>query len=527
MLSVNDIIQLTKDFVEINSISTTKTPNGEYNENLFAVHLKKVCASYGLPAKLIDTPDGRHTVSVFLKGQTNKTIVLIAHHDTVGVEDMEGLNPFTVDANVDKFKDSNRYFYGRGAGDMKSGIAVGVALLEELSKQDLKTNIIFLSAPDEENESAGILAGIKYLKELKDIKGYEYVGVINLDSGLQDENHPERKVVELAGTIGKLLPCFYVGGKSSHASDPFEGISSTYISSAIIDELDGNPSYSDRNPITEKFAPPPICLKATDIKNEYNTQLPLKSFLYFNYHTYTQTPKEALDAMKSAAGKAMRKALEANKEKYAEYMKKQTLRAKERSWDKITNVLTFEELMHKAEKNSKNLQQEFEKIISENTHLDAREVNVKLIEHATNIANITSPYVVCFFSKPYYPSSFSENEFTRIVAQTVESFAKSENLTIDIINFCEGISDTNYMQIDKNKVNEIHTYVENNPLAKEQGDIDIDALASVSMPIACIGPSAFHPHHREEKVEIAYTFDKYPLLLLAVIHNLQALHATK
>ena len=527
MLSSNDIIQLTKDFVAINSISTTKSIKGEYNENIFAQYLKQVCESYRLPVTLIPTPDGRYTVSVLLKGASRKTIVLIGHHDTVGVEDMEGLEPYEVDKNKTKFQDGDKYFYGRGSGDMKSGIAVGVAVLEELSKQKLETNIIFLSAPDEENESAGILAGIKYLKEQKDKKGYEYLGVINLDSGLQDENHPERKVVELAGAIGKLLPCFYVVGKSSHASDPFEGISSTEISCALIDELNGNVDYSDRNTITGKFSPPPICLKVTDLKTEYNTQLPLKSFLYFNYHTYSQTPKEVLDVMKLAAAKAMEKALTANKQKYVQFMKKQNLTTEERTWDKQSNILTFDELLEKAKKISKNLQQEFEEIISDNSHLDAREVNVKLIEHAANIANIVSPYIVCYFSKPYYPSSYSGNEFTQTVAQTVESFAKNEQLTIDVINFCEGISDTNYMQIDKDKVREIQTYVENNPLAKQQGDLDIDALASISMPIACIGPSAFHPHQREEKVEIAYTFDKYPLLLLNVIYNLQKLHIRK
>src|SRR5436305_1905243 len=83
--------------------------------------------------------------------------------------------------------------------------------------KNLKTNVIFISAPDEENASAGVLAAGKYLHQLKSKQNLEYIGLINLDCGLDDESSNKHTIVA-GGAIGKLLSCFYVVGKSAHVS---------------------------------------------------------------------------------------------------------------------------------------------------------------------------------------------------------------------------------------------------------------------------------------------------------------------
>lgn len=103
----------------------------------------------GFDVKIISTPDSAKThIIARLRGDGSKPPVLIAAHaDVVGVErDKWSVDPF---AGVVK----DGYVYGRGAIDVKGGMAVFVRAVSMLAerKVPLARDVIFLSEADEES----------------------------------------------------------------------------------------------------------------------------------------------------------------------------------------------------------------------------------------------------------------------------------------------------------------------------------------------------------------------------------------
>ena len=152
------------------------------------------------------------------------TVVLLGHIDTVGIEDYGALKELALNpeelqnalknvelsAEVRKDLESGDWFFGRGIFDMKPGIAAHMALIEEAAKkpEELRGNLLFLGVPDEEANSAGMLAALKAVSILKEKYGLEYISVIDTDYMTQRYEGDEEKYIYI-GTVGKLLPCFY------------------------------------------------------------------------------------------------------------------------------------------------------------------------------------------------------------------------------------------------------------------------------------------------------------------------------
>lgn len=520
-INTNRLIQLTKNLVAINSISTTRDNNGKFNENNLAEFIADYYKKNSINYEYITLNDGRKSVAAFKKGSSKKTVVIIAHHDTVGVEDYPSdEDPFNVDRLAKKY--GSDFLYGRGVGDMKSGIAVGMELMKTLLNKNPSTNVIFISVPDEENNSAGILSAVEYLNKLKNEKGLTFLGSINVDCPLQDITQPDTRMVITGGTIGKLLPCFYVVGKTAHGSDPFEGINAHSITSALIKELEVNTNYSDKNPITGELTPPPTCLKVMDLKTEYSVQLPLKAYLYFNYLTYQENPSQVLEKMKTAASKILQNVLKVNSSHYEKYEEGLKRKSKTRSWEKNTKVYTFQDVIKVAKKNNSKLEQNIKSMLKTLSEADIRDKNLRIVEYMAGIAKLPEPFIVCFFSAPYYPSSYDINSnYIKSVKKTVVNFGKTEDIKFILRDFADGVSDMNYLQIDPKSINESKQYLMNNPLGDYEKDIDLNSIKNISMPIVDIGPYALNPHQGGEKVDITYTFTQLPKLLLEVIENLQ------
>ena len=110
----------------------------------------------------------RTVVWALRRGKTNKTIVLAGHYDAVEIDSygvLKGyaLNPDelkeklkSVDVHDDVKKDieSGEWYFGRGACDMKAGIAINIDAV--LSKINSDVNVLFVGVHDEENLSAGM-----------------------------------------------------------------------------------------------------------------------------------------------------------------------------------------------------------------------------------------------------------------------------------------------------------------------------------------------------------------------------------
>ena len=180
-------------------------------------------------------------VSALLKGKGRNTVILLHHHDVVGVDDYGSLKedafyPDKITAKLQKLDipekarkdlDSGEWQFGRGVMDMKAGAALQIALLHDFSEEEcLEGNVLLLSVPGEESNSEGMLAAVPYLNILQEKYDLDYVAVVNSEPHDTDEQGHNDITI---GSIGKIMPVFYCFGKETHASAPFEGFNSALL----------------------------------------------------------------------------------------------------------------------------------------------------------------------------------------------------------------------------------------------------------------------------------------------------------
>ena len=107
----------------------------------------------GLDVVMQEVAPGRPNVIGVLEGAApGPSLMFCGHIDTVGVEGME--NPFTP-------KEADGRLYGRGAQDMKSGVAAMIAAAGILARRWTRGRLIVAAVVDEEHMSLGAEALVK------------------------------------------------------------------------------------------------------------------------------------------------------------------------------------------------------------------------------------------------------------------------------------------------------------------------------------------------------------------------------
>jgi acetylornithine deacetylase len=147
-----DPLPLLCDLVAANSINPSLVP-GAPGEADAAEVARAAMARAGLDVTVADVRPGRPNVVGVLEGRTpGSTVMLCGHLDTVGVEGM-------VDPFVPRVDDGR--LYGRGAQDMKGGVAAMIAAAGVLARSWSRGRLIVAAVIDEEYESAGAEALVR------------------------------------------------------------------------------------------------------------------------------------------------------------------------------------------------------------------------------------------------------------------------------------------------------------------------------------------------------------------------------
>jgi acetylornithine deacetylase len=139
-------LSLLSDLVSVNSINPSLVP-GAPGEAAVAEVAAQALRAGGLDVVFQEAAPGRPNVVGVLEGrEPGPAIMLCGHLDTVGVEGMT--NPFTprvVDGRL----------YGRGAQDMKGGVAAMIAAAVMLATKWRRGRLLVACVADEEYESIG------------------------------------------------------------------------------------------------------------------------------------------------------------------------------------------------------------------------------------------------------------------------------------------------------------------------------------------------------------------------------------
>lgn len=117
----NEKVQILEDLIKINSVNGNEIEVANYLEDLFAKH--------GIDAKVDAFGDHRANLTVDF-GDGDQVFGVTGHMDTVAVGDLDKWHTGPFDPHFDGDR-----LYGRGAADMKSGLAAEVIALIELHDQ--------------------------------------------------------------------------------------------------------------------------------------------------------------------------------------------------------------------------------------------------------------------------------------------------------------------------------------------------------------------------------------------------------
>lgn len=479
-------------------------------------------------------PLGRSYVHALMEGKTEsrKTVILLSHFDVVGVGDYgaykeyafkpveytellkENSSSLSKEAKEDLA--SGDYIFGRGIMDMKYGIAVDVEIMYQLENnmENFPGNILFLSVPDEENNSAGMLAAVDLLVRLKAEKGLEYVCCIVSEPHFPKYPGDENKYI-YTGAIGKLLPVFFCAGKETHAGDPFSGMNPNMLTAKIIQEIELNPELSDT---AGSFrVPAPVCLKQSDTKNAYSVSTPAAAYVYFNLMTVASAPDEVLAKLKSIGEKAFNEVLHSIEDNAD---KLQSLTGSKPKLPAIKPVvMTYQELYNIClEARGEEFNRHMKAFISGLEADDLRELSVEVVKEVHKFCPYRDPMIVLFFAPPYYPHSGinrANSKILSIVESTIEKARTEYGEQMSVEPFFPGLSDMSYLSLPCNL--DIGSLKANFPLWGDKYSVPLDAIGSLNIPFMNIGPLGKDVHKYTERLCISYSFEKAAKLIFEAV----------
>src|SRR6266498_3329849 len=159
------LAQLLSDLVSINSINPDLVP-GSPGEAEIAHYIARWLKRADLEVQLVESVTGRPNVVAIARGTGGgKTLLLNGHMDTVGVAGMSlPHEPVIKDGRL----------YGRGAYDMKGGLAACMSAIAEARKRQLRGDVIFTAVMDEEYASMGTedLSGSRSRQPAEQLTGH-------------------------------------------------------------------------------------------------------------------------------------------------------------------------------------------------------------------------------------------------------------------------------------------------------------------------------------------------------------------
>lgn len=176
----------------------------------------------GCSVRLISIGPGRSNVEIVFasKRKTLPALLFTGHLDTVSTGELSNwmYDPFAASMVDEKI-------YGRGAADMKGGVAAMVLALEALarSSSELACDVIFLGTVGEEVDQAGACV---FLKEGK----MEHVGAVIVGEPTNGDLGPAHK--------GALYLRLSTYGRTAHGSTPEQGVNAVKHMIALVDHIE-------------------------------------------------------------------------------------------------------------------------------------------------------------------------------------------------------------------------------------------------------------------------------------------------
>ena len=487
----------------------------------------------------------RHSTIAYVKGtkgNSNKTIILLGHIDTVGVDDFAQYRDYAFDTEhlpevlkehfdlpqhvIDDI-DSGEFMFGRGALDMKSGVAGHMVIMKYFSEhpEELDGNLVQFAECDEEDNSKGVITGLDVLVDLKKKEGFEYIACINADYSTDYAPGDENRYIYY-GSIGKLLPCFVAFGKEAHVGAAFSAFDPNLLIAEVTRNMSLNTDLCD---IAQgEVAIPPISLKQMDTKGPYTVQTALVAFSYYNYFTHGLNPAQVLEKCKAIGVKSMDSVIEYLNTQWKRFCEISNVPCQPLPWK--TRVYTWEEFYNElAEKHGKPFEDAIqaykEKLQADDPTLDLRLYSLKVAEEAWKWHEDKSPALVIFFGSVYSAriemTRKTEKECALLdaVEAAVEVVRPEAERQIKTRMFYPYISDSSFMAVC-DELSSVDTLGANMPSWKTKYFHDVNKILEINVPVVNIGTFGRDGHMLTERVDMKQTFRNVPNITFEAVSRL-------
>jgi arginine utilization protein RocB len=473
---------------------------------------------------LYDADLGRRFVSALYKHpEAHETIVLISHFDTVFTEEYGDLKDFAfqpekltqmlysqidnlpADAKEDLL--SGEYLFGRGTMDMKMGLAMHMGLMEKASIEKWPINLVLLSVPDEEVNSAGMRAAVVKLVNMKKEYGLQYKLFLNGEPVFSQQPGDNNYYV-YTGSIGKIMPSVLFYGRETHVGEPLAGMTAPYIASFMTQKMEWNVKFQET--VLGEKTPLPVTLQQKDIKMEYSTQTPFRTTALYNVFLMERNAAEIMDIFEEIA-------MDAAKECSDVYLKTCTTQ-NIRPVGQV-QVLRYEQLLgHAVTKLGKVFVESVKAETFANKEWDDREKCFRIANKLMIECQELAPAMILLFAPPYYPAVNSSNcDFIKdCVDYMVEQGEKRFELPVKQIHYFNGISDLSYVNY-KDNGRGWESFVANTPVWGEGYSIPFEDMKELQAPVLNIGPFGKDAHKRTERLNTKSAFEEVPALVEGLI----------
>jgi acetylornithine deacetylase len=229
-----DPLPLLRDLVAANSVNPSLVP-GAAGERQAAEVARAGMRKAGLDVTVQEVAPGRPNIIGVLEGrEPGPALMFCGHLDTVGVEGMT--DPFVPRVEGGKL-------YGRGAQDMKGGLAAMIAAAGALSKKWTRGRLIVAAVVDEEHLSLGAEALVRdwradmaVVTEPTDLrlavghKGFAWVEIVTRGRAAHGSRPDEGR--DAIARMGRVLVSLEARDRELRARPPvpFQGFGSLHAS---------------------------------------------------------------------------------------------------------------------------------------------------------------------------------------------------------------------------------------------------------------------------------------------------------
>lgn len=476
--------------------------------------------------QMYDAGKNRNALSALYKtSKSNKTVVLMSHFDTVHTKEFgsdshlaysphELTNHFkkTADDFSQNIKDdilSDDYLFGRGTMDMKMGLALHMHLIERAYNEEWPVNIVLLTVPDEEVDSAGMRAAMENLDRLREKYDLEFSLFLNSEPSFsQKPDDPNYYIY--SGSIGKIMPSALFYGVEAHAGEPLKGLNAHYMATFLNQTMEFTDAfteveYGERTPL-------PVTLKNYDLKDDYSTQTSNHVASLYNVFTMEQNVDDIFNKYNFIVKNTMAQC----QKQYEEICIRENI-------NPVGHIqtMTYDELyQYTLQKLGR---ETTDSIISEyirRDDLDDREKSMRVANRMVTYCQELAPLAVTFFAPPFYPSvNASEDELVKeIISFAQNHLSKNHDIDPIKVHYFNGISDLSYVSYDSHD-DSWETYKNNTPVWGRTYSVPFEEMQKFQTPFINIGPYGKDAHKLTERLHKKSAFEITPKLLAEVIKN--------